>query len=563
MPPATTSRIRIRIPGRARPPFVRWGYLVAVTLVAGGTLLMLPFRALLGGAQWGWPYLLIVGVVASASGVGPALLAAGLSFLAQNFFFVPPYGSLAVRDPADLVQLAAFLLVAGVWGWQAGRLRERQLEARREEAEAEALLALSARVASETSISSMTLFVGRELARLLGTRRTIVWLCEADETLPIAAGGADPDDLAASRPYVEFVLTQAKAIGLPPKPAPDADHLVSEPSWPASVTHAEAVAGGALDDLFLPLQTTAGLEGGLQVGWRPDERERLGPRALRLIVSGAQMVAAFLTNRRLITTEARAEAVADADRLKTAIVSSVSHELKTPLASITAAVPDLSSEDVTHSEAEVRTRLASVIEDLGRLENSIGDLLDTSRLEAGQWRATADTWEAGEIVADVVSRLAGPQRSRVTFDVPEPGPTVHVDFAQLSRALTNVLDNALLYGPAGEPVVIGARRSGDRTLVWVEDHGPGVSAADRELVFDKFYRGDEGRARSGSTGLGLSIAREIVQANGGMLTLEDVAPTGARFVISLPAEGPAGPGMADGGAIDPLEPPEAPDPRGS
>jgi two-component system sensor histidine kinase KdpD len=535
---------------------VKWGYPIAVALVVGGTLLMLPFRGLLGGAQWGWPYLLIVGLVASASGVGPALLAAGLSFLAQNLFFVPPYGSLAVRNPADLVQLVAFLLVAGVWGWQAGRLRERQLEARRDEAEAEALLALSARVASETSISSMTMFVGRELARLLGARRTIVWLCEAHEALPIAAGGADPDELAASRPYIDYVLAQAKAIGLPAKPASDADHLVSEPSWPASVTHAEASPSGDLDDLFLPLQTTARLEGVLQVGWRAGDRERLGPRALRLVVSGAQMIAAFLTNRRLITTEARAEAVADADRLKTAIVSSVSHELKTPLASITAAVTDLTSEDVTHSEADVRIRLASVIEDLGRLENSIGDLLDTSRLEAGQWRATADVWEAGEIVADVVSRLAATQRSRVVFDVPEPGPAVYVDFAQLSRALTNVLDNALLYGPTDEPVVIGARSSGSRTLVWVEDHGPGVSVADRDLVFDKFYRGDAGRARSGSTGLGLSIAREIVQANGGMLALESVSPTGARFVISLPAEGPAGSGIPEQRAIDPLEPPD-------
>ncbi len=546
---------RIRIPRRPQPWLVRWGYPVAVAWVAAATLVMLPFRSLVGGGQWGWPYLLVVGLVASTSGVGPALLAAGLAFLAENFFFIPPYGSLAVHSATDLLQLLAFLVVAGLWGWQAGRLRERQLDAWRDEAEAEALLAISARVASETSISSMTSFVRGELARLLGTQRTVLWLREAEGAVPAGATGANPDELAAARAYVLYVLAEAKAVGLPPKPpAADADHLVAEPSWPASVSHAQAVPAGTLDDLFLPLQTTTGLEGVLQVGWPAGERERLGRRAWRLIVSGAQMVAAFLANRRLVTTQAQAEAVREADRLKTALVSSVSHELKTPLASITAAVTDLTSEDVTHDEAQMRERLASVTEDLGRLETSIGDLLDASRLEAGQWRPQGDMWEAGEIVADVVSRLPAAQRAQIAFDVPEPAPSVYVDFAQLARALTNVVDNALLYGPPDEQVTVGARRSGARTLVWVEDRGPGVAAADKPHVFEKFYRGARGQARAGSTGLGLSIAREIVQANSGTLTLEDVDPTGARFVISLPAEGPGGtPTTPDGTVRDPLE----------
>jgi two-component system sensor histidine kinase KdpD len=526
---------------------------VAVGWVLAATLILLPFRSFAAGGQWGWPYLLVVGLVASTSGVGPALVAAGLSFLAENFFFIAPYGSLAVHNATDLVQLFAFLVVAGLWGWQAGRLRQRQLDASRDEAEAEALLALSARVASETSISSMTSFIGDQLARLLDAARTVVWLCEADQVVPVGSRQADPDELAAARPYVRYVLTQAKAVGLPPKPpATDSEHLVSAPPWPASVTHAEAVPDGTVDDLFFPLQTTAGLEGVLQVGWQPGGREGLGPRSWRLIVLGAQMVAAFLTNRRLITTEAQAEAVREADRLKTALVSSVSHELKTPLASIMAAVTDLSSEDVSHSEQQVRERLSSVTEDLGRLETSIGDLLDTSRLEAGQWRPRADTWEAGEIVADVVSRLSANQRGRVAFDVPEPGPSVSVDFVQLSRALTNVVDNALLYGPIDAPVIVGARPDGARTLIWVEDRGPGVSPTDRPHIFEKFYRGVEGHARAGSTGLGLSIAREIVQANDGTLTLEDVKPTGARFVISLPAER-ADTTLAAGVLADPLD----------
>jgi two-component system sensor histidine kinase KdpD len=525
-----------RPPRRARPWPIRWGYLLAVVWVLLATLALLPFRGLVGSGQWGWPYLLVVGLVAGTSGVGPALLAAGLSFLAENFFFVPPYGSLAVHSPTDLLQLAAFLVVAGAWGWQAGRLRERQLQSLRDEAEAEALLALAARVASETSVSSMAAFIGGELRRLVGATRTVVWVSEGSGAVPVGATGLDPDDLARSRVFVEYVLREAKAVGLPARrPVVEPDLIATAPAWPASVGHADVAAGAQVKDVFLPLHTSAGLEGVLQVGWPPGEQEGLGDRAWRLMVSADQMIAAFLTNRRLITTEAQADAVREADRLKTALLSSVSHELKTPLASIKAAVTDLSMPDVPRDETQVRERLGSVAEDLDRLETSIGDLLDTSRLEAGQWTPRAETWEAGEIVADVVSRLAATDRRRIAFDVPEPGPTVQVDFAQLSRALTNLVGNALMYAPQGDRLTVGARREGARTLLWVEDHGPGVSAADAPHVFEKFYRGAQGRGRAGSTGLGLSMASEIVRANDGTITLESVRPTGARFVISLPS----------------------------
>jgi two-component system, OmpR family, sensor histidine kinase KdpD len=524
-----------------RPFLVRYGYLAAVGWVALATVAFLPLRHMLGGGQWGWPFLLVVGIVASTSGAGPGVLAAVLSFFAENFFFVPPYGSLSVQQPADLLQLLTFLFIALTWGYLAGRLRERELVAIRNEAEAAVLVEMASRVVSETSLSSMAAFVASELNGLLGTERAVVWL--VDGTAVTAAGGDRPlteADVDAARPFVAFVTAQARAVGLPAeRPAGRAEGVSGPLAWPPSVHHSAVVPAPGTSDVFLPLQTPAGLDGVLQVGWAADAKAALDSHDYVLLVSAAQMVASFLAGRRLSASQAQAQAIREADRLKTALVSSVSHELKTPLASIMAVVTDLSSEDVTRDPEQVRERLGALTDDLGRLQGSISDLLDTSRLEAGQWLPRIETWEAGEIIADVVSRLPAWARGHVTFEVADPGPTVAADFAQLSRALATVVDNALLYGSADEPVVIGARRDGARTLLWVQDGGPGVPDSEKSLVFEKFYRGRAGLATKGSTGLGLSIAREIVQANGGTLWVEDASPgPGARFELSLPAEAP-------------------------
>lgn len=538
------------------PLLVRYGYPAAIAWVAVATILFLPIRTALAGGQWGWPFLLVVGVVASTSGLGPGLLAAVLSFLVENFFFIKPYGSLFVQQPEEFVQLLAFLVVALVWGWQAGRLRERELVALHNEAEASALVELASRVVSETSRNSMAAFLAAELKELLGTVRAIVWVIESGEAIPMGAdAGASDGELEAARPYVRFVQRQSRAIGLPNRRPSEQDENAATPlAWPASVDAVAIRAPMPSTDLFLPLQTTAGLEGVLQVGWDEADRAQLRPEDYRLVVSAAQMVAAFLTGRRLASAEAQADAVREADRLKSAIVSSVSHELKTPLASITAVITDLLTEDVTRDPEQVRERLGSLTEDLRRLEGSIADLLDTSRLEAGQWHADVETWEAGEIIGDVISRMPEWARSHVIFEVAEPGPTVAADFAQLSRALATLLGNALAYG-RDEPVVVGARCEEERTLLWVEDRGPGVPEAEKAHVFDKFYRGRAGLAMKGSTGLGLSIAREIVQANGGTLWVEDASPgPGARFVVSLPAtasgDSDMGAASRDGRALD-------------
>jgi len=233
---------------------------------------------------------------------------------------------------------------------------------------------------------------------------------------------------------------------------------------------------------------------------------------------------------------ARAEAQREADELKSSLLSSVSHELKTPLAALTATVSNLLESDTTWDERTARAELEAIVADITRLNNSVTSLLDLSRLEARTWQPHPDWYDLSEIVDVALDRLPPGQRHRVRLTVAADLPALLVDFEQWTRVLQGLMENALVYAPEGE-VRVGAERSGEGVRVWVEDDGPGVPPEERETVFDKFYRGREARARVPSgTGLGLAIAREIVAAHAGSIGLESAASGGARFVIELPAE---------------------------
>jgi two-component system sensor histidine kinase KdpD len=212
----------------------------------------------------------------------------------------------------------------------------------------------------------------------------------------------------------------------------------------------------------------------------------------------------------------------------------VSHELKTPLAALTATVSNLLESDVDWDERSVRDELRAIVADIARLNNSISALLELSRLEAHAWEPRRELYELSDIVADGIDTLPAHLRERVLLDLPEESPVVDVDFVQLTRAIHNLLENALLYA-ADSPVTIGARGWNQGVRLWVEDQGPGVPPDEREAVFEKFYRGRRagGRAPSG-TGLGLAITREVVRSHGGTIRIEDVVPHGARFVLTLP-----------------------------
>jgi two-component system sensor histidine kinase KdpD len=265
---------------------------------------------------------------------------------------------------------------------------------------------------------------------------------------------------------------------------------------------------------------------------------RYGSATAGRLVLVARLLAVFLERHQLQESAAQAQATREAEKLRASLVSSVSHELKTPLASINATVTGLLDEPEPAPE-RVHAELGYIQQDVERLNRSISDLLDFSRLETDEWRPRKDWEDLGDVVGAVVADLPERDRSRVVLDLPEDPAMAEVDFVQVQRAVYHLIENALAYSPADQRVVVAVSDGHEsrRPTIVVSDRGPGVPEAERMRIFEKFYRGSASAAVPHGTGLGLAIAMEVVARHGGTLRVESARPRGARFVLELPSEG--------------------------
>jgi two-component system sensor histidine kinase KdpD len=528
------------MPRRLISWFARHGYLLAVLAIVVSTALFLPGRGTFANGQWALLYLLIVVLVAGASGAGPAIVAAVLAFFAWDFFFLPPYHTLLVREPKDYLSLFAFLVVGVVMGLQTGRMRDREAQALAREHETAALNRLSAGLVSQASTGEMAETILSEIVDLLGATSATLFVGddEALTTICVTPQADEPD--SATTKVAHWVYANDAPVGLSRTGQVQpigASALEGSSSGEMSVAAQTPSAGFRVPEgtggVFLPLRSTTGVVGVLSVAGRVDERAYDDDEA-RLLASIANLVAAFLERQQLQGVATAAEALREADRLKSSLLSSVSHELKTPLAALTATVSNLLEGDVPWNEKSVRDELRAIVSDVARLNNSIGALLDLSRLEARAWEPHRELYELSEILVTSLDALPGHERGRVTIALPDDLPPLRVDFVQWVRVFQNLLENAMLYAGASRTQV-GAQATADGLRMWVQDEGPGIPAEEHEAVFEKFFRGRRtGQKAPSGTGLGLAITREIVRAHGGTVRIEDVAPHGARFVIDLP-----------------------------
>ncbi len=508
------------------PRWDRHGYLFAVACVAAATLLFLLGRNYFAKGQWALLYLLLIVFIAGIGGFRASLLAAVASFLAWNYFFLPPYGTLIIADVKDWLSLFVFLLVGIAMGLQTARMRERETDARAREQEAALLSRLSAGLVSISSLRTLTEMIRNEVTRFTGAQPVVLFLPGADGLIP------QPDEPlpdAVTQPAA-WVYRQNKAIGLP---FVTSLAKLGVEGWPISVAHGVVMDGPPRQDLYLPLQSTARLEGVLYVGARADATPYT-PHDARLLVSIANLAAGFLERQHLEALAGQAEAQQESERLKRTLISSVSHELKTPLAAIKATMTSLLGEDVAWDRDMVRAEVRTACEDLTRLDASIEELLNLSRLKADDWTPQRDWYEFGEVVGAMLAKLPAAERRRIAFAIPEELPAFCIDFQQWLQVVLHLTENALAYAPPGSQVVIGASALPHELRFWVEDQGPGIPPGERERIFEQFYRGSTAAKAPTGTGLGLAIAAEIVRFHDGRIWVEDVQPHGARFVVALP-----------------------------
>jgi two-component system sensor histidine kinase KdpD len=504
------------------------GYPFAVVAVCGATAVLLPLRSLLATPVFMLLLVPVIILIARVSGVRPSATAAVLAFLLLDFLFIPPFYRLTVASLSEWIGLLVFLIVALVSGQQTGQLRRREQAAVRRQSELELLNRLSFSIASEKTADATAELVVSQVAEVLDARRAALYIGGADagrgSRCLAAAGETSP--VSGEEALVAWVLRTSKGIGMPPgRDIPWDQRLVS-------VGPSEAIPGVVAQGVYLPLQTSTSLEGVLVVV--PASPGPPSDDDVRLLAAVANLAASSIERQHLEEQASHAEALREADRLKSTLVSSVSHELKTPLAAATARVTGLIEEGEGCDAARVQQELTAVAGDLDRLNDSIGDLLDLSRLESDAWQPHFEPHDLRDVLGTVLSRLSTPQRERVRFELAENLPEVRADFAQIARALSNLVENALAYSPPPAAIIVGAQRHGEIVEVAVTDVGPGVPDAEKARIFEKFYRGSASGNVPSGTGLGLAIAREIVRTHDGTLRVEDVDPHGACFVLTVP-----------------------------
>jgi two-component system sensor histidine kinase KdpD len=498
-------------------------YVISGSAIVVATVVLLAFRSLLGKDAVALLYMPVIVVSAGTVGRRSWWFAPTLSFLALNFFFTPPYYTLYVADPHDWLLLGIFLVVGIVSSVEVGRLHQRTREASGRQHDLLVLNRLSRDLVSEAS--------AEEMARAIGTvmrdaaERVLLLVSDSGTVEDLHPVAGVPSDIEMD--VARWVFAAGKAVGLPTV----SGVVQSDEPWPISVAWPDGLPGPRRG-IYLPLQSSAEHVQGVLLVETPASLPPAVDR-VRLFVSVANLAAAFLERHQLQFKAMTLASLEEADKLKSSFISAVSHDIKTPLAAAKARVTGLLEDDVSCDEQRQREDLAAVAANLDRLDVTIGDLMDLSRLESDAWRPRREKHELGEILSTMLSHLLIGSRDRVSVSLP-PGTDVVVtaDFRQLERAVRNLVENGLAYSE--EDVAVSVRTDHKGTIVTVEDQGPGIPRVERERVFEPFFRGSTIRHGAAGTGLGLAITREIVRAHGGSIRIEDAEPRGTRFVIFLP-----------------------------
>jgi two-component system sensor histidine kinase KdpD len=275
---------------------------------------------------------------------------------------------------------------------------------------------------------------------------------------------------------------------------------------------------------------------------RPDGTARLSAEDDRLLSAVAAQLGLAIERDRLQQEATEAEILRRTDELKSALINAVSHDLRTPLASIITAAGSLRQNDINWTDEERQEFAQAIEEEAQRLNRIVSNLLDLSRIEGGSLRPEKGWYDLGALIDDVLGRLRGMTADHpVRVHVPEDLPPVHLDYVEIDQVLSNLIENATKYTPAGAEITIAVEGRADEIRVEVGDRGPGIPAEALPRLFEAFYRVDGLGPRPRGTGVGLAVVRGLVEAHGGRIWAENRSGGGARFVFTLPltAEAPA------------------------
>jgi two-component system sensor histidine kinase KdpD len=471
----------------------RWvSALVWTALFLFSTYVMVGVQGEITEAHVALVYLLII--LGGSSGGGRALgfTLAALAFISIDYYFQPPYGRFEISKRPDWLVLIAFMAAALVATQLLARANEKATEARRRADEIDRLAALGAETLSTGSALQALVAIATVVRDTIATDTCEIWVQDGEATkLRLAAQVGVKYDTEPPAFSTGTTISDQRTIVVPLE------------------VHARSVGALALRHRY-PIALDAG--------------------SRRFLSALAYYASLGIERVRLVAEAERAEALREADRLKDALLASVSHDLRTPLTTIKALAHDIASDG--------DERAATIEQQSDRLNRMVADLLDLSRLNAGELPVRAELNAAEDVVGAAIQQVSAAfagRELRTSIAWSEPVLVGRFDFVHALRILVNLLENAHKYSPRAQPVDIELARTGSMIAISVADRGPGIPVAERERIFEPFYRPERSTPDAGSAGLGLSIAQRLATAQGGTLSYADRAGGGSVFTLVLPA----------------------------
>ncbi len=502
---------------KARKGFDPWPYLTTTGMIAAAIVVGIALRQVLNVSSLSLVFLVAVLGSGAAFGLWPSLYACVVSMLAYNFFFLPPLYTFTIADPENVVALFFFLVTAFIASNLAAGVRAQAVTARARARTTEELYQFSRKLAGIVSLDDLLWATTYQIAVMLKLR-VVVLMPDHPHSETIVVRGAYP----------------------PEDEMDDADLAAARWCWQSN-----RPAGRGADTLpgakrlFLPLRTARGPVAVVGID-RDETGPLLSPDQRRLLDALGDQAAVSIERISLAEDVDRARLLAETERLRSALLTSISHDLRTPLATILGAAGTLQSYHDTLDVAQRGDLLRSIAEEAERLNRFVANLLDMTKLESGAVILRREPTDLGEVIASGLDRAAKVLEAHtVSLEVASGLPLLDLDAVLLEQVLFNLLDNAARYTPAGSMVTLRAWQDGREVRMQVIDDGPGILPELTERIFEKFYRAPEASEhadhRRAGTGLGLAICRGFIEAMGGRITASNrVDRSGAVFTITLP-----------------------------
>ena len=445
-------------------------------------------------------YLLLVLWLGATWGRGPAVAGSVAAFLLYDFFFVPPVGTFAVRGQSELLELFVLLAVALVTGQLAGSLRRTQSAAESLAADERAMYEVATAALRSPEVTAALSLLSERAVRLEGVSRFALVAMDFGNAVPLAGGDLSADELR----HASWSYDNGHPVGV----------AISNGSVRLMRTRPRAN-----EPAYLPLTSGVAVMG--------IDNEQPDPSDLRMLGALVGLADLLLDRRRAVLEAERARGFEASDRLKAAILSSLSHELKSPIASLRAGLTALTAPQAG-LEPEQRELLRDLDGQASRLDRLVGDMLALSRLEAGV-ALEREPHRFADLVGTTLHQLRPALKGRdVVVEIPDDLPPVEVDEVQIDRVLTNLIENALEWTPPEGGIAVGASANEDRLTAWIENDGPAIAPTDLDRVFDTFWS-----RRARGSGLGLAISKRVIEAHGGTIHAEN-RRRGPRFTFTLP-----------------------------